>query len=145
MRPCFDEASLVYMIHCAEQLPFGPFAGKLPGSSSSDSEIDLIRMVDGVWSVSKAIQDYTIQYGHLKTTALAHHIWTYLDKSHQIPPHLNNWDKDIVGMINPSTFKGLNILVGLAKALPQFQFVAWRSWAPDEEGFKELESTKNIQ
>lgn len=144
-RPGFDDASLVYMIHCAEQLPFGPFSGKLPGSSNSAMELSLLRTVDGIWSVSKAISDYSKQHGQLDTTTLAHQIWTFLDDSHKIPPHLNNWNQDVVGMINPSSFKGINILIGLAKALPQFRFVAWRSWAPEEDDMKEMERIKNIE
>lgn len=144
-RPCFNDASLVYMIHCAEQLPFGPFSGKLPGSSSTAAELGLLRMVDGIWSVSKAIGDYSKRYGQLDTTPLPHQIWTYLDESHKLPLHLNNWNQDVVGMINPSSFKGINILIDLAKALPQFRFVTWRSWAPEEDGMDEMKSIKNIE
>jgi len=105
----------------------------------------LLRMVDGIWSVSKAVSDYSKRNGQLDTTPLPHHIWTFLDESHKLPPHLNNWNQDVVGMINPSSFKGINILMDLAKALPQFRFVAWRSWAPEEDGMNEMESIKNIE
>src|SRR5437868_14681117 len=81
-----DDTSLVYIIHCAEQLPFGPFAGKLPGSSTTKAELGLLRKVDGIWSVSRAIRDYAKEHGQLNTTPLVHHIWTYLDDSHKIPP-----------------------------------------------------------
>src|ERR1700743_467706 len=73
-RQSLDGVKLVYMIHCAAQLPFGPYAGKLPGSSSTDMELDLLRKVDGIWSVSKAISEYSRQNGQLDTTPLAHHI-----------------------------------------------------------------------
>jgi hypothetical protein len=144
MRPSLD-ASLVYMIHCAEQLPFGPFAGKLPGSSATKAELNLLYKVDGVWSVSKAIQDYSKEHGQLNTTPLEHHIWTYLDESHKVPLQRYNWDKDTVGMINPSSFKGIDILLSLARALPHIRFVVWRSWAPEEEQMKEMEQVKNIE
>jgi glycosyltransferase involved in cell wall biosynthesis len=144
-RPALDDASIVYMIHCAEQMPFGPFAGGLPGSSRSQAELSLLSKVDRIWSVSKAISNYAKEHGQLDTTPLVHHIWTYMDESHGIPPPLNNWEKDVVGMINPSSVKGIDILIGVAKALPRFRFVVWRSWAAEEKKMKELEQIKNVE
>ncbi|KAF4994803.1 hypothetical protein FGRMN_5537 [Fusarium graminum] len=86
--------SRIAVVHTAEQLPFGPFAGGLPGHSTTPREIELLRDLDGIWSVSNAIKTYAFDHGHLQTNFLVHHPWTYLTaEKHEIPRHLRNWNK----------------------------------------------------
>jgi glycosyltransferase involved in cell wall biosynthesis len=140
------DAFRVFVIHCAEQLPFGPYAGGLKNSSCSPKEHDLLHQVDAIWSVSNAVKEYASEHGQLDTTFLVHDPWTYLDeKKHQVPDRYRNWDREVIGMINPSQVKGVDILLSLAKALPHRKFAAWRSWGADDAIEKKLEALPNIE
>lgn len=133
------------VIHTAEQLPFGPFAGGVPGHVSSPSEIRLLRMLDGIWSVSNAIKQYALEYGQLQTSFFVHHPWTYLEeRKHKMPVHLDNWDKKFIGMINPCLVKGSHILINLAKSCPQYDFLVYKSWGFDDTIGKRIKDLKNV-
>ncbi|KAF5266033.1 hypothetical protein FOXYS1_3128 [Fusarium oxysporum] len=100
--------SRIAVVHTAEQLPFGPFAGGVPGHSSTTREADLFQQLDGIWSVSDAIRNYALEQGQLQTRFLVHHPWTYLvGKDHEMPSRLFNWDKKFVAMINPCPMEDL--------------------------------------
>ncbi|KAL2264585.1 hypothetical protein VTJ83DRAFT_7095 [Remersonia thermophila] len=140
----------INIIHTAEQLPFGPFAAGVDGHCMSPAVEDaLLRDLDGIWSVSKAIQKYALTYGQLETTFLIHPIATYLDKDASgmavLPPVRNNIDKIEVGMVNPCAQKGLSILIGLARNLPHIKFVVWKSWGSRRDHLAQLEDIPNIQ
>jgi hypothetical protein len=144
--PLGVDARRIFVIHCAEQLPFGPYAGGLSESSCSPREHDLLHDVDGIWAVSQAIKDYAYEYGQLDTTFLVHDPWTYLDeRTHQPPGRYHNWGSQIVGMINPSQVKGLKVLLELAERLPHVKFAAWKSWGFDDNVCKQLEAMPNIE
>jgi hypothetical protein len=71
---------------------------------------------------------------------------TYLDeKTHQVPEGYNNWEREIVGMINPSLVKGVKLLLLLAKRLPHVRFAVWLSWGFEEEIRTQLEALPNIE
>ncbi|SCO87708.1 uncharacterized protein FRV6_11835 [Fusarium oxysporum] len=136
--------SRIAVVHTAEQLPFGPFSGGVPGQSSTARE-DLLGHLDGIWSVSNAIKMYVLNNHQLQTRYLVHHPWTYLmGENHEMPVHLHNWDKRFIGMINPCVAKGSSIFVNLAKACPQFDFLAYMSWGADEEIVKQMRDLQNI-
>jgi hypothetical protein len=135
----------IAVIHTAEQLPFGPFAGGVPGHTSSPREFDLLRQLDGIWSVSQAIKDYAMKYGQLQTNFFVHHPWTYLEeKTHELPIQMHNWDKKFVGMINPCAVKGSSILLDLARACPHLDFLVYKSWGINDELEKQLECLQNM-
>ncbi|KAG9569469.1 hypothetical protein KCU71_g6347, partial [Aureobasidium melanogenum] len=135
----------VAVIHSAEQLPFGPFAGGLPGMANSPGEFDLLRQLDGIWSVSTAIKDYAMKYGQLQTDFFVHHPWTYLEeKTHQMPTQLHNWDRKYIGMINPCAVKGSGILLDLAKACPHLDFLVYKSWGSDCKLEQQLHALDNM-
>ncbi|KAL6705043.1 hypothetical protein ACN47E_007302 [Coniothyrium glycines] len=133
------------IIHTAEQLPFGPYAGGIPGHVSSPSEIKLLKMLDGIWSVSNAIKQYALEHGKLHTNFFIHHPWTYLEeKKHTMPHHLHNWHKNFIGMINPCPVKGARIFTDLARLCPEYDFLAYKSWGLDDTTDKEMRAVKNI-
>src|SRR2546430_16880646 len=74
---------LAYIIHAAEQLCFGPYAVVLSGGVFSNGECQLLYDVDGIWSVSRAIQEYVTKYGGLRTTLMYNHLWNYLEPGSQ--------------------------------------------------------------
>src|ERR1700759_2015060 len=67
MRTGIEDVSLVYIVHCAEQLPFGPYKGIAPTVERNPVELNMLRKMDGIWSVSKALHNYANEYGSLKT------------------------------------------------------------------------------
>lgn len=135
----------IYIIHAAEQLPFGPFAGGVPGSSCSNQEHALLQNVDGIWAVSMAIQSYAWYYGQLQTTFILHHPWNYLDRSLQAPRRRRNWDRKFVAMVNPCIVKGGTIFLDLARRCPQYQFLTVSSWGSDRAIFEGLQQLPNVR
>lgn len=138
-------ACRIAIIHTAEQLPFGPFAGGMPGQLSSPCESKLLQDLDGIWSVSEAIKRYALEHGQLQTDFFVHHPWTYLEeRKHEMPEHLHNWDKKFIGMINPCPVKGAHILIELAKACPQHDFLVYKSWGFDNKVGQQMQDLQNI-
>lgn len=145
-KPPGTDACRIFIIHSAEQLPCGPYAGGLPDSACSSKELDLLHDVDGIWAVSQAIKEYACQHGQLESTFLVHDKQTYLDeKTHEIPPQYHNWDRELIGMINPSDVKGVKIFIQIAKRLPNVKFAIWASWGSNAEIRERLRDVPNIE
>lgn len=143
LRPWFKR---IGTIHTAEQLPFGPYSQGILGHCLSPKfEVGMLHDLDGIWSVSKAIQDYSKKYGNLDTKFLIHSPLTYLDSNRQMPLVRYNIDKVAVGMVNPCPHKGMDILVALAKELPHIKFATWASWGSGAEHLETLNSIPNIE
>lgn len=146
VMPSLRQVCRICIVHTAEQLPFGPYAGGISGSAYSAGELKLLLGLDGIWSVSQALKNYARQYGQLNTTFHVHHPWTYLDpKTHGLPMRRRNWDKQVVGIVNPCPVKGSSILQGLAQRCPQFKFAAWASWGLDGKLRKSLTALPNVE
>lgn len=138
-------ARRIGIIHTAEQLPFGPFSGGMPGHVSTPRELALLQQLDGIWSVSDAIRRYALEHGQLATNFFVHHPWTYLDeKAYALPTRQYNWDKKYICMINPCKVKGVQILASLAEACPQHEFLVYKSWGIDDATETQLERMENI-
>jgi hypothetical protein len=138
----------IFIVHTAEQLPFGPFCGAIPGSACSPREHKLLQGVDGTWSVSRTIQEYASTYGGLETTFLFHHPWNYLiGEDHELPRRRRNWGKGLVTMINPCPVKGSDILIGVARRCPDLNFLVLSSWGIDENPHvkRDLEALPNVK
>jgi len=148
IMPLPENVKRVFIIHTAEQLPFGPFAGNMPGGASSTREHALLRSMDGIWSVSKKIQEYAQTHGDLETTFLLHHPWNYLlEDSRELPQRRRNWGKKKALMINPCPVKGSDILIGVARECPDIEFTVLSSWgAMNTPGVvQDLEKLLNVQ
>lgn len=137
----------ISIIHTAEQLPFGPFVGGVDGHClSAKAEDAMLRQLDGIWTVSKSLQEYALTHGKLESKFLVHPTLTYLDgKTGGMPVVRNNVDKDEVGMINPCPHKGLSILIALAKKFPDMKFVTWKSWGTRSEHKDQLLALPNVK
>ncbi|KAK0707983.1 hypothetical protein B0H67DRAFT_494863 [Lasiosphaeris hirsuta] len=137
----------VAIIHTAEQLPFGPFCAGIDGHClSAELENKMLRGLNGIWSVSKAIQSYATEHGNLRTEYFVHSTRTYMDaETGAMPLVRHNVDKDEVGMINPCPHKGLSILLALAKSLPNIKFVTWKSWGSEPQHLAQLRALPNVE
>ncbi|SPQ23368.1 79efb7ab-ed50-461e-8ab4-d5c3b9653b8a [Thermothielavioides terrestris] len=146
-HPDRDTFKRVNIIHTAEQLPFGPFCAGVDGHCLSPAvENEMLRGLDGVWAVSKAVQEYAWVHGKLETKFLVHPPLTYLDKeTGGMPVVRHNIDKDEIGMVNPCPHKGLSILVALAKKFPHMKFVTWKSWGSRTMHIQQLEALPNVK
>jgi hypothetical protein len=137
--------SRIVVVHTVEQHPFGPFAGGVPGHSSTTREADLVQQLDGIWGVPEAIEKYALDHGQFQTRFLVHNPWTYLvGKDHEMPDRLFNWDKKFIGMINPCPVKGSSIYVSLARACSQFDFLAYMSWGADDATVEQMGDLPNV-
>jgi hypothetical protein len=137
----------VFIAHTAEQLLFGPFCVAIPGSACSPREHKLLQGVDGIWSVSRTIQEYASRYGNLETTFLFHHPWNYLiGEDYELPRRRRNLGKGLVTMINPCPVKGSDILTKVARRCPDLNFLVLSSWGIDEhpQVRKDLEAIPNV-
>lgn len=137
----------INIIHTAEQLPFGPFVAGIDGHClAAKIEDAMLRELDGIWTVSKAIQDYAWTHGQLRTTFLVHPSMTYMDSmTGGMPVVRQNIDKEEIGMINPCPHKGLRILLALADKFPEMKFVTWKSWGTQKDHQAQLLAVPNIQ
>ncbi|KAK4139887.1 uncharacterized protein C8A04DRAFT_40355 [Dichotomopilus funicola] len=135
----------VCVVHSSEQLPFGPFCGGLSGHClSASAENQMLRELDGIWTVSRGIHDYAMKYGKLKTNFFVHATWTYLQGGN-VPMRRTNADKSEVGLINACGLKGLPIFIELAKRLPNVKFVAWKSWGTKQVHLDQLSKLPNVR
>lgn len=137
----------VCIVHSAEQVPFGPYCAGVEGHCiSAKVENEMLRKLDGVWSVSKAIQRYAWEHGRLQTKFLAHTPWTFLDvDTGRMPAIRNNVDKEEIGMVNPAPIKGLDIVLGLAAKFPHMKFVTWTSWGSKPRHIERIKAYPNIR
>lgn len=144
----------IEVIHTLEQIPVGPYAGGIAGAAGAPEEMPLIRALDGVVAVSKAVQKYAKEHCDLVTEMIPNHAWSYKDKdTSNWPRHRSNFAKQNVVMINPAYVKGFNIFLGMARenaqrriennwdALldrPVYNFIAYVGWGTNPEIIKQL-------
>lgn len=137
-----DTSVRIFVIHSTEHLPFGPSFCVPEGLSGTKSEAETERLarVDSIWSVSKAIGEYALEYGGLEYTLVPIHPTIY----GKLPDALSNWDAEFVVAINPGLLKGFPILDGLARDLPAVKFAAVTSWNFTPYLARELSTLKNV-
>lgn len=144
----------VEVLHTCEQLPTGPFAGGVSGGSKTTAELPYFQALDGIVSVSKAVQKYALQECGLESEMIPNHAWSYKDKETGDWPRVrSNFAKQNVLMINPANIKGYEIFLGMAKMnqqrkaennwdvlleRPVYNFIAYSSWGSQPEMVEEL-------
>jgi glycosyltransferase involved in cell wall biosynthesis len=106
---------VVYLAHTVQQMPFGPRA-----FHPSRSGAAMIRRAAGVVAVSRAAREYLWRWGEVPSTLLYPAVYG----SGPFP----TWRGDCVTMVNPCGYKGIDIFLGLADALPELPFLAVATW-----------------
>lgn len=144
----------VEVIHTCEQLPVGPFAGGMSGGSKTAAEMAYFKALDGIVSVSKAIQTYTKNECGLESVMIPNHAWSYKDKDTAEWPEVRyNFAKQNVMMINPANIKGFQIYLDMSREnqqrkvensldpklkRPVYNFIAYSSWGSAPEMIADL-------
>ena len=128
-------AHIMYLIRATIAVPFGPHSA-FPSAPRTDA----LRQADGVVGVSKSVAHYA-------------RLWAALDAVH-VPisllepgiafPDRGDFDNEFITMVNPCAVKGIDIFVGLARALPDRKFAVVPTWGTSEEDWAKLRSLSNL-
>lgn len=119
----------VYLAHSQATLPFGPAAFE-----RSAQRRDILNRAHGIITVSKYVAGYITEYGNMQSEVIYSPV--YGDGPW---PHFDGSDGAIV-MVNPSRIKGLDVLLGLATAMPELPFAAIPTWASTAKDRADLEA-----
>lgn len=106
---------VVYLAHTLQQLPFGPGA-----FHPSRARTEMVRRAAGVVAVSRAAQRYLSHRGAVPS----HLIYPAVYGDAPFPLLVG----ECVTMVNPCGYKGIDIFLGLADALPRVPFRAVATW-----------------
>jgi glycosyltransferase involved in cell wall biosynthesis len=100
----------------------------------------MLRRVSDLISVSRSAQEYVRRWSGLPSTVI--HPDVYARGSIRRPDPA---EQRFVTMINPSGYKGIDVFLALADALPQLPFLAVPSWATTESDRAALAARPNIE
>jgi len=133
----------VFICHACEHLPFGPY-GAVPSFLSGISAIEVKRFnqLDAVFAVSKAVQKYIQDHGNFPAMHLPLPKGVYGSGPFN---KLNNFDQKYVVAINPGIVKGFCLFKKIAMNLPEYTFVAVKSWSLCEHLQNELSTIPNVK
>ena len=123
---------VVYLAHTLQQLPFGPRTFYPSGSGRR-----LVGRAAGVVAVSRAAQEYLRRWGGLDAELIYPPVYPTLPRPVS--------DGGAVGMVNPCGYKGISILLGLADAHPQLDFLAVPTWGTTTADRAQLARRRNIE
>lgn len=135
LRAALDSPALVvYLARATIALPFGPDA-----AFPSEERTAPLRAVDGMIGVSQYVATYIREHSgiaaiHLPISLMDGGPWQQLGR----------FDNEFVTHINPCLVKGIDILTGVAEAMPHVRFAAVRSWGTTETDLARLRALANI-
>ena len=114
----------------------------LPTESSGaieDHVRSLLRKTRGIVTVSNYMRDYIKRWSGLDSTVL------YLASYGSGPfTHFHNFDSGYVLMVNPCAYKGISILLPLARSMPHVKFAAIPLWGTTPEDRAALMQLPNV-
>jgi glycosyltransferase involved in cell wall biosynthesis len=125
---------VVYLAHTPIMLPFGPQAF-LP----SEARTQIFRRLAGIITVSGYIRDYIKRWSEIDAAVIPYPVYGNGPYS-----SFGCFDKGFVTLINPCSYKGISIFLGLAQALPDVQFAAVPTWGTSDEDLAALERLSNV-
>lgn len=127
-------ARVVYLIRATIATPFGPDSPIVNTEKTA-----MLRHADGVVGVSEYVAEYARKWGALP----AIHVPISLMDAGPTEP-LGRFENRFVTMVNPCAVKGIDIFLGLVKAMPETQFAAVPTWGTTPEEFELLRALPNI-
>ncbi|KAJ3034641.1 hypothetical protein HDV00_004823 [Rhizophlyctis rosea] len=138
----------IFLCHAYEHLPFGPYASHT-GFLSSPPDLARLHQIEGIWTVSKALEQYIRHYdeGLKDVVTLPNHPFVYATDQGEwdsIPFH-DNFDTGKIAAINPGVVKGWPVLKRVVEEMPDVEFLAVKSWAVSEGVEREIGMLKNLE
>jgi len=127
--------NIIYFAHSKYLLPFGPFSF-YPGKNRTE----LVCKARSIITISQFNADYIGTYTN--NTPFVAHTPHYGNKP---IPCLGSIRNRYVLMINPCEVKGINILLELARELPEVQFAAVPGWGTTSNDLERLNKHANIE
>ena len=127
-------APVVYLVHCALDLPFGPHA-----IFKSSATTRLIGQVNGIITVSAFLKDYISRWGSLESTVLRFPVYGSGPFT-----RLASFERGFVTFINPCAYKGISIFLKLLELFPRVEFSVLPAWGTTEADHARLKASSNV-
>jgi len=127
-------APVVYLVHCALDLPFGPHA-----IFKSSATTQLIGQVNGIITVSTFLKDYISGWAGLESSVLRFPVYGSAPFTHSA-----SFERGFVTFINPCAYKGISIFLKLLELFPRVEFSALPAWGTTEMDHARLKELSNV-
>lgn len=124
----------VFIAHSQAMLPFGP-----DSMNKEPEKIKLFKKLSGIISVSEFVKNYFLEWAGIESKVF------YFPSYGKGPfEYLGGFGNQYITAINPSGLKGISILTGLAKRMPEINFAAVPTWATGVDEIEEIKAIPNI-
>jgi len=129
------DAQVVYLVHSPNCLPFGPLS-----FFPSQRGTSLLARVSLVIAVSEFAASYVEQWSSIRPER-------FYFPAYGLPPFafMGSFAAPYITMVNPSSYKGIDIFLRIAELRPHWEFMAIPSWGTTEEDLQRLASLPNIE
>jgi glycosyltransferase involved in cell wall biosynthesis len=125
---------VLYLVHTLQPLPFGPRSFHPNPASTA-----MIERTTGLLSVSRATQDYVRQWSGLESELI------YPDVYGSTECRSNPGGRTSVTLVNACGYKGNDIFLQLADAMPDVPFLAVEGWGTTDRDRAALAARPNIE
>lgn len=126
---------ILYLVHTIQQLPFGPRS-----FYPSRAATAMVGRVGALVSVSRAAQDYVHRWSGLESTVVYPDVYSAADVRVPDPAA-----QRFVTLVNPCAYKGIDVFLALADALPDVPFLAVASWGTTDLDRAALAARPNVE
>ncbi|KAI9136684.1 hypothetical protein BKA69DRAFT_1102557 [Paraphysoderma sedebokerense] len=132
----FNWMTRIFVVHSAEHLPFGPYAGyEIPNFCPGLHEIEEPRLqsIEAIFCVSRALQSYINTHSHVPLSPLHVPIHPLIYGKPPYPVY-DNWNKNWIVGVNLGELKGWSVFKQIVKRLGKkmkdngMKFVLVKSW-----------------
>ncbi len=125
----------LYLVHTVQALPFGPRA-----FHPNDASTAMIRRCTAVLSVSHTARDYVAQWSGIRSELVYPDVYAQSTPSHHDPAARRS-----VTLINACGYKGIDIFLALADAMPDVPFLAVEGWGTTDRDRVALAARHNVE
>jgi len=129
------DTHVVYLVHSPNCLPFGPLS-----FFPSQRGTSLLARASLVIAVSEFAASYVEQWSSIRSER-------FYFPAYGLPPFtsMGSFTAPYITMVNPSSYKGIDIFLKLAELRPHWKFMAIPTWGTTEEDLQRLASLPNIE
>lgn len=126
---------VLYLVHTLPQLPFGPRS-----YYPSEASTDMIRRATGIVSISEATREYVERWSGLRSEMI------YPDPySGTLLRDPDPREQKCVTLINGSSYKGIDMFLALADALPDVPFLTTDGWGTTDHDRERIAARSNVE